>query len=156
MNGFGGTATMAGVDMLYEMLQDLSYDSRKEGQSIQVAIPLNGKVFPAIVTIDDSEKNVVVSCQLCTLGQISETDLAAAAFSALSLNAEIHPFALALLNDNEVDIDKSDPIVLIDSKPLTGSSREFVVINFEKSDMENMMSSLLRALTTVVPKIRFV
>lgn len=142
------TTNITNVKEIAGAVRDLAYSCRVDKETVQVGIPVamrdgNTKTFPAIITLDEDKQSIVFSCQVCKLNEIAEDDLAQAALSALSLNAEIHPFAFAILN-SEDGISKEDPVVLIDSKPLG---------DFSFNELEFALDSLRRALSVAVLEI---
>lgn len=139
---------ITGVREIADAVRDLAYSCRVDSGAVQVGIPVavrdgSTKTFPAIITLDEEKKSVVFSCQVCKLNEIADDNLAQAALSALSLNAEIHPFAFAILN-SEDGISEEDPVVLIDSKPLG---------DFSSNELESALNSLRRALSVAVLEI---
>lgn len=98
----------------------------------------NNNVYPTTMQVRGND--LIISCRIGTLGDIDEADFAKAAFAALACNAEILPYAFALL-DTDDGIDDDDPIVLINSVPLG---------DFSTAELQAAMDALRRAMHTAI------
>ncbi len=141
---------------LVSALQDLGYHAKLDSDAVDnVAITGvslteedgSSREFPMIITgVPVSENpSLEFNCQICTIGDLEqshdENALAALAWVFLALNAEIQPWAIALINPDG-ELDSSDTIVLTDSVPLG---------DFSSEELGSAMMTLLRALAYVVP-----
>lgn len=128
-------------------LHELGYHARLTDDGILTGTSLteddgSKREFAMLITADGD--NLSFDCQLATIGEVdakSDEELAGLGWVLLALNAEIQPWAVALINpDGELSDD--DTIVLTDSVPLG---------DFSTEELESAMSSFGRALAAVVP-----
>lgn len=133
-------------------LHELGYHARLTDDGIITGTSLTEddgtkREFAMLVTEDNG--NLTFDCQLATLGEItvssvgvdSKEELAGLGWVLLAINAEIQPWAVALINPDG-NLSDDDTIVLTDSVPLG---------DFSVQELESAMSSFGRALAAVVP-----
>lgn len=129
------------------VLHELGYHARLTDDGILTGSSLTEddgtkREFAMLITLD--ENNLSFDCQLATIGQVdakSEEELAGLGWTLLAINAEIQPWAVALINPDG-ELSEDDTIVLTDSVPLG---------DFSTEELEAAMSSFGRALAAVVP-----
>ena len=127
-------------------LHKLGYHARLTDDGILTGTSLtenDGTKREFVMFITTDGDNLSFDCQLATLGdiEITEGELGGLGWVLLAINAEIQPWAVALINpDGELSDD--DTIVLTDSVPLG---------DFSTEELESAMSSFGRALAAVVP-----
>ena len=135
-----------------QALQGLSYHAKLTDEGVMTGVSLaeeDGTSRDFLMLITEENGNLEMNCQLCTIGDL-EMDrgeggvidaMASLAWVFLATNAEIQPWAVALINPDG-EIDSFDTVVLTDSVPLG---------DFSTEELESAMTSLTRALATVVP-----
>jgi len=131
-----------------QALQGLGYHAKLTDEGVMTGVSLteeDGSSRDFLMLITEENGNLEMNCQLCTIGDL-ETDheenaLAALAWVFLAENAEIQPWAIALINPDG-ELDSTDTLVLTDSVPLG---------DFSNEELESAMTSLTRALANVVP-----
>lgn len=145
------------MDDVVTALQELGYHAKLEFNTVDNVVITgvslteedgSSREFPMLITETGTPENgsLEFNCQICTIGDLEQEQelddaLAALAWVFLALNAEIQPWAIALINPDG-ELDSSDTVVLTDSVP-TG--------DFSMAELESIMTSLLRALANVVP-----
>ncbi|MHA2279570.1 MAG: hypothetical protein ACXAC5_01575 [Promethearchaeota archaeon] len=127
-------------------LHELGYRARLTDGGILTGMSLEDdadkREFLMLITIDE-QNNLDFNCQLATIGDLDmpEEELAGLGWVLLAINAEIQPWAVALINPDGV-LSDDDTIVLTDSVPMG---------DFSTEELEAAMSSFGRALAAVVP-----
>ena len=106
------------------------------------AVVLNIGNFPTVITINN-KKELIISCQIATLGMISEEKLTEFSFAALNANTQLSPFAIALIiedgdNKNNSNEETDYPITLIDSVPIGDLCQEEI-----KKSLESLHSAIV-------------
>lgn len=123
---------------LHETLENLGYKSKLMGHYVSCSI--GGSNVPFIVTFtspDHFSKDLEITCIVANIGDIKQEQRGDFAQACLILNAEIEPFAVAILA-GEDEVESNDwPIALVDKVPLGDFS-----INELRSAMENMEKAL--------------
>lgn len=129
-------------------LQALGYHARLTDGGILTGTSLteddgSKTEFAMLITTDEKNKNLTFDCQLATVGDLpgSEDEQLGLGWVLLAINAEIQPWAVALINPDGV-LSDDDTIVLTDSVPLG---------DFSTEELDSAMSSFGRALAAVVP-----
>lgn len=131
-----------------EALRDLGYHAKLTDDGVITGVSLteeddSSRAFPILIT--EENDSLEFNCHLCTIGDLEnshdENGLSALAWIFLALNAEIQPWAIALINPDG-ELDSSDTVVLTDSVPLG---------DFSSEELQSAMETLLRALANVVP-----
>ncbi|OVE81396.1 hypothetical protein BVY04_03455 [bacterium M21] len=77
--------------------------------------------FSAILSINNEDKQLLITCKLAVINDFDEDHIAAMALAALDMNTCIRPFAFAIISDTdnpELDDAGKWPLVLTDSMPL--------------------------------------
>lgn len=126
-------------------LRSLGYHAKLTDQGVMTGISYNdekeSRSFAVLIT--EGENGFQFNCQIGTIGELqgshSEESLTALAWVLLSLNSEIQPWSVALINPDG-QLDPSDTLVLIEN-----------LETVNKDSLAFAMSSLERALATVVP-----
>lgn len=138
-------STLAGT---VEALRGLEYHAKLTDGGVLTGVSLaeedgTSREFPMLIT--EESGSLEMNCQICTIADLEkdhdDDGLAAVAWVFLALNAEIQPWAIALINPDGV-VDSTDTVVLTDSVPLG---------DFSTGELESAMTTLLRALANVVP-----
>ncbi len=144
-------ATMTKVESLADVvsaLHDLGYRAKSVDGGVLTGISVTeedgaSRDFPVMITEENG--SLEINCQLCTIGDLQQDHdddgLAVLAWVFLAVNAEIQPWAVALINPDGV-LDETDTVVLTDSLPLGDLSTE---------ELDSAMTTLQRALVQVVP-----
>lgn len=142
------TITIAKLNTLAEIvpaLHQLGYRARLTDSGILVGMTLEDQEEKRefVMLITDEQNNFDFNCQLATIGDLEmlEEELAGLAWVLLAINAEIQPWAVALINPDGV-LSDDDTIVLTDSVPMG---------DFSTGELDAAMSSFGRALAAVVP-----
>lgn len=139
-------STLADVQ---QALQELGYHAKLTDEGVMTGVSLaeenGGPSRDFLMLITEENDSLEMNCQICTIADLEkdhdESDLSALAWVFLALNAEVQPWAIALINPDG-ELDSTDAVVLTDSVPLG---------DFSTEELESAMTSLLRALANVVP-----
>lgn len=118
-----------------DALERLGYEPTLNEESVSLTV---GQ-FPTVLTQND-DGDLVISCQLLTLGEIDQERLTEFAFSALDVNTRIRPFALSVITEHDdpsITEDESYPVILTNSVPMC---------DLQESEVEKAMDSLRAAL----------
>lgn len=131
-----------------QALQGLGYHAKLTDEGVMTGVSLtegDGSSRDFLMLITEENGSLEMNCQICTIGDLEQThdenELAALSWVFLALNAEIQPWAIACINPDG-ELDSTDTIVLTDSVPLG---------DFSTEELESAMTTLLRALSNVVP-----
>lgn len=113
---------------VHAQLTDLGYEADLHPDAVFSKV---GQ-FPVVLTIN-MKSELVINCQLATLGQIQEDKLTEFAFAALDANSRLSPFALCLITEADTpELAEEDfPIVLLDNIPLGDFSKDELRKAFE-------------------------
>ena len=130
------------LEQVADILETLGYEVELHAHSVLTKIGGSENPFFAVLTIAEASKELIITCQLATLGDINENEdgLLKFTISALDVNTSIRPFAFAIISDTDdsaLDNEQQWPIVLTDSLPLGDLSER---------ELEAGMRSLLAAL----------
>ena len=144
-------ATMTKVESLADVvsaLQGLGYHAATKEGGVLTGVTVaeeEGSSREFLMMITEENGSLELNCQICTIGDLQknhdDNELAALAWVFLAVNAEIQPWAIALINPDGV-LDETDTVVLTDSLPLGDLSTE---------ELDSAMTTLQRALVQVVP-----
>lgn len=109
------------LDAVADALEAGGYEVQQLEGSVSTAVGGADAPFVAVLTINEERNELVINCQVATLGDIPDKNVAEFAIACLDANSRIRPFAFATLTatDNPA-LDNPDkwPIVLTDSVPL--------------------------------------
>ncbi|KKL77366.1 hypothetical protein LCGC14_2035620 [marine sediment metagenome] len=145
------TMEVTKIDTLADVvlaLREHGYHAKLTDDGVITGVSLaedDGSSRDFAMLITEENGSLEFTCQLCTIGDLEkdhdENSLAALAWVFLAENAEIQPWALALINPDG-ELDSNDTIVLTDSVPLG---------DFSTEELASAMTTLLRALANAVP-----
>lgn len=131
-----------------QALQDLGYHAKLTEGGVMTGVSLTEEDESSrdfVMLITEENGSLEMNCQICTVGDLEkdhdENGLAALSWVFLALNAEVQPWAIALINPDG-KLDSTDAVVLTDSVPLG---------DFSADELHSVMTTLLRALANVVP-----
>ncbi len=123
---------------LKELLEKEGYAPEVSGDS--VLIPIGGSTAPFTAAFTFTPNGQLqITCQLATLGDFPEEQLAQLSLAALDANMQISPYAFAVIgaSEGDVEVDKC-PVVLIDTIPTSDLNEE---------EIHFALDRLLQALT---------
>lgn len=132
----GKIGTLAEVT---DALEALGYEAETQGGSIFVKIGGSKNPFTAVVIIN-KKNELVITCQLATLGAFKDEAIPRVAMAALDANTRIRPYAYGIITDAdtpELQNEEEWVLVLTDSIPLGDLST---------GELAAAMNSLLEAL----------
>ncbi|MBZ0264405.1 hypothetical protein K8I28_07025 [bacterium] len=110
-----------------EVLENNAYECKLDDQSVQVKVGSKENPIVGVITIDDSNNSLNITCRIARLGDIPEDNVPQFMAACLDANTRILPYAFGLLtaSDNPaLDDPREWPIVLVDSMPLGDLSEE--------------------------------
>ena len=144
------TVESTNIDTLADMvpqLRALGYHAKLTDDGVITGVSItedDGDEREFSVMITKPNEHFQIDCRLTTIGELDQKEdevLNSLAWVLLAINAEIQPFAVALLNPDGV-LDDTDILVLTDSVP---------VGDFCAEELAFAMDSLQRGLVAVVP-----
>lgn len=123
---------------LQDLLEKEGYAPEISGDSVFIAIGGSSAPYTAAFTFTP-KGNLQITCQLATLGDFPEDQLAQVAIAALDANMQISPFAFAIIGASEGEADvKKSPVVLIDT---------LLTSDLSEAEVRFALDRLLQALT---------
>jgi hypothetical protein len=117
-------------------LEKLGYVAEQD--ELAIVVRLDGG-FAATLTIN-GQSELVITCQVATLGELREENLLTFFAAALDANSRIAPFAFSLIterDDSTIASERQYVVTLVDTVPLG---------DFEEQELEAAMQSLVTAL----------
>jgi len=128
-------------------LRQLGYRAKLTDDGVLTGTSLaedDGSSRDFVMLITEEGNSLQFNCHLTTIGELAikdENELSAILLALMAANAEIQPWAVALINPDG-ELDDSDTLVLTDSMPMGDLSI---------GELESAMDSFGRALAQVVP-----
>ena len=122
------------LKQVVELLKTLGYKVVLQKQSVSFLIGGTNTPFTAIITIDKTGKQLLVTCQVAKVGDFPENNLFDLFVACLDLNTRITPFAFGIITSSDnpsLDNEKIWPIVLIDSILIGDLSEEEFKVEIE-------------------------
>ncbi len=116
---------------LAQLLESRGYLPKVSGDS--VFLPIGGAETPYSAAFTFAKGRLQITCQLATLGDFAEDQLAHVALAALDANTQISPYAFAIIGASEGDVDiHRCPLVLIDTLLCADLNEEEVAFSVDK------------------------
>ena len=120
-----------------EGLRELTFLAKAESDHVVVKLEGdNGRAYPVVLRVrnDGMRDDLLIACQIGTIHDLTQEDLANAFYAMACSNMEILPYAFSVVDEPDTD---NDPIVLVNSIPLG---------DFSLSELQAAMDTLRRAL----------
>lgn len=90
------------LEQVSEVLEAQGYKPRLDaGKSVRIDVGGANEPFAAVITKDDDQSELVITCQLAALGDIDEELSTQFMLAALDVNTAIRPYAFAIISDTD-------------------------------------------------------
>ncbi len=122
------------LDQVAQVLEQNGYAVQLEEDAVYTGVGGSENPFTAVLSINDTTRQLLINCQLATLGDLEEEVLTATALAALDANTRVCPYAYAIISeadDPDLDNEQKWPLVLTDSMPLGGLSDDELMANID-------------------------
>lgn len=123
------------LDKVAEALEANGYEPEAQNGSVSIAVGGSEAPFVAVITLNESTSELVVTCQVAKLGDVADDMVMEFCIACLDINTQIRPYAFATItaSDNP-DLDDPDdwPIVLTDSLPIGDLSEDELTMSMDR------------------------
>ena len=110
------------LEQVADVLESQGYTPRLEdGKAVMLDVGGVHQPFAAVITKDEEQAELVITCQLAELGDIDEELSAQFMLAALDANTAIRPYAFAVISDSDdpaLAEPEKWPVVLTSSIPV--------------------------------------
>ncbi len=132
-----------------DALCQAGYSASSHDSAAFVELQHEGTKYPAVIQVQDKE--FLISCQVCKIGDFDPDQLALVATNALAANVEMLPYAFAILKpedsaDEEAVADS--PLVIINSVPIGDFSEEELLWSVRK--LQVALATAVQGIKTAV------
>ena len=141
-------ATIQGLDDIAEVLTTNGYELEAGDDAVRLKVGGMDTPFVAVITTNEENSELAISCQLAKWGDVDEGRLLEFAVACLDANTRIRPFAFATITASDhPELDDPDewPVVITNSVPLGDLS---------PAELQTAMDSLWSALASSRDVIR--
>ena len=131
---------ISSLEEIEDVLESAGYETIRDEDGVLMKIGGKSVPFTSVFTIDGSQKQVIINCQIARMGDIKEEEMPKVLFTLLDYNTLVRPYAFAVISaaeDPGLDDEETWPIVLTDSLPLGDLSSEELL-----SSVESLWSAL--------------
>ncbi len=125
---------IATLEQIAEVLEMQGYNLNKVDDSIHVKVGGNEHPFVSVITKNEADTELHITCKLTMLGDVPEEKIPQFFAACLDANTRILPYAIGLITgtDNpEMDDEKEWPVVLVDSIPLGDLCEEELISSMD-------------------------
>jgi hypothetical protein len=130
-------------------LSEAGYSASHDDSAAFVELQHEGKNYPAVIQLQGKE--LLISCQICKIGDFGADQLALVATNALAANVEMLPYAFAILKPEDSGNEEAvadSPLVIINSVPVGDFSTEELLWAVRK--LQVALATAVRGIETSV------
>jgi len=125
---------ISSLEQIEDVLESAGYETMRDDHGVVMKIGGKSIPFTSVFTIDKSQNQVIINCQIARMGDIKEEEMSKVLFSLLDYNTMVRPYAFAVISateDPDLDNEEKWPIVLTDSLPLGDLSDQELIASVE-------------------------
>jgi hypothetical protein len=112
---------IASLEQIHEVLESAGYETIRDDDGVMMKIGGKSAPFTSVFTIDETQNQLIINCQIASMGDIKEDEMSNVLFTLLDYNTMVRPYAFAVIssadgsNGSGADDEGLWPIVLTDS-----------------------------------------
>jgi hypothetical protein len=125
---------ISNLEQIEAVLESAGYETIRDKEGVLMKIGGKSIPFTSVFTIDEAQNQIIINCQIATVGDIKEEEMSNVLFTLLDYNTMIRPYAFAVISATEdpgLDDEEKWPIVLTDSLPLGDLSDQELIASVE-------------------------